>query len=76
MLGRFCGGVGHFEHPGAEVYFSECLEEWFDQLMVGQLDCVALGDAVQRFFWLFGVPFHGEGSMLIFIPLPNGSLRK
>jgi hypothetical protein len=23
MAGRFCGGVGHFEYPGAEVYFSK-----------------------------------------------------
>jgi hypothetical protein len=50
MLGRFCGVVGHFEYPGAEVQFRKCLEEWFDQLMLGRLDCVALGDAVQKFF--------------------------
>ncbi len=46
-LGRFCGGVGPSEYPGAKVYFNNCLEEWFDKLMVGQLDSIALGDAVQ-----------------------------
>jgi hypothetical protein len=26
-LGRFCGGMGHSEYPGAKVYFNDCLEE-------------------------------------------------
>jgi hypothetical protein len=33
-LGRFRGGVGHSEYPGAKVYFKSCLEEWLDKLMV------------------------------------------
>jgi hypothetical protein len=48
--GRFRGGVGHSEYPGADSYFSTCLEEWFEELMVGQLNSVALGDAVQQLF--------------------------
>ncbi len=67
-LGKFCGGVGCSEYPGAKVYFSQCLEEWFDQLIVGQLKCVALGDAVQRFFWVFGVHFQGGGQFVNIYP--------
>ncbi len=33
--GKFHGGVGHSEYSGAKVYFNDCLEEWFDTLMVG-----------------------------------------
>ncbi len=58
-LGRFCVGMGCSEYPGAKVYFNNCLEEWFDMLMVGPLDSIALGDAVQQFFRVFGVHFHG-----------------
>jgi hypothetical protein len=47
-LGRFRGGVGHSEYPGADSYFSTCLEEWFEELMGGWLNSVALGDAVAR----------------------------
>jgi hypothetical protein len=48
--GRFRGGVGHSEYPGAVSYFSTCLEEWFEELMVGWLNSVASGDAVQQLF--------------------------
>jgi hypothetical protein len=59
--GRFRGGMGCSEYPGAKLHFSDCLEEWFDELMVGQMDSVTLGDAVQQFFQVFGVRFHGGG---------------
>ncbi len=59
--GRFRGGVGHSEYPGAKVYFNECLKEWFDKLKVGQLECITLWDAVQQFFLVFGVHFHWGG---------------
>jgi hypothetical protein len=62
-LGRFRGGVGHSEYPGAKLHFSNCLEEWFKELMVGWLDSVALGDAVQQLFQVFGVHFHGWGAV-------------
>ncbi len=74
-VGLVCGGVGHFEYPGAEVYFNKCLEECFDQLMVGQ-DCVAWGNAVQRFFWLFKVHFHGRGWYVNIYPFGKRDLRE
>jgi hypothetical protein len=67
-LGRFHGGVGHSEYPGAKVYFNNCLEEWFDVLMVGQLDSVTSGDAVQQLFRMLGVHFHGGGQYDIIYP--------
>ncbi len=33
--GKFRDGVVHSEYPGTKVYFNNCLEEWFDELMVG-----------------------------------------
>jgi hypothetical protein len=66
--GRFCGGLGHSEYPGAELHFSNCLEEWFEELMVGRLDSVALGDAVQQLFQVFGVYFHGRGQYVNIYP--------
>ena len=66
--GVFRGGVGHLHYPGAEVYFEDCLDEWFRELMVGRLDCVASGGAAQRLFQLFGVHFHGEGRYFSMYP--------
>jgi hypothetical protein len=43
---------------------STCLEEWFEELMVGWLGSVALGDVVQQFFQVFGVHFHGGGQFV------------
>jgi hypothetical protein len=43
--------------------------------MVDQLDSIALGDAVQQFFRVFWVHFHGEDSMLIFILTASVILR-
>ncbi len=34
-LVRFCGDVGHSEYLGAKFHFNNCLDEWFDELMVG-----------------------------------------
>jgi hypothetical protein len=62
--GRFCGGVSHSEYPGTNLYFSTCLEEWFEELMVGRLNSVASGDVVQQFFQVFGVHFHGGGQFV------------
>jgi hypothetical protein len=74
--GKFHGGMGHFIYPGAEVYFGDCLNEWLEQLVVGRLDCVALGGAAQWLFQLFGVHFHGAWQYFnIHIPLASGSLR-
>jgi hypothetical protein len=64
----FCGGVGHFRYPGADVYFEGCLDEWFRELMVGRLDCVASGGAAQRLFQLFRVHLHGEGQYFNMYP--------
>ncbi len=50
QLGRFCGGIGHSEYLGAKLHFNNCLEEWFNKLMVGQLDSIALGGTVQQIF--------------------------
>ncbi len=66
-LGRFRGGMGHSEYPGTELHFGNCLEEWFEELMVGWLDSVASGDVVQQLFQVFGVHIHGGDSTLIFI---------
>jgi hypothetical protein len=74
-FGRFRGGVGHSEYPGAKLHFNNCLEEWFDELMVGQLDSVASGDAVQQLFQVFEVHFHGGDSTLISILTASGILR-
>ncbi len=60
--------MGHSEYPGADSYFSTCLEEWFKELMVGRLNSVASGDAVQQFFQVFGVHFHGGGQFFILYP--------
>jgi hypothetical protein len=51
----FHGGVGHSEYPGAKFHFNNCLEEWFNELMVGRLDRFASGDAVQQLFQVCGV---------------------
>ena len=45
QLGTFCGGVCHFRYPGAKVYFEDCLDEWFEQLVVGQVHCSTLSKA-------------------------------
>ncbi len=74
-LGRFRGGVGHSEYPSAKLHFNNCLEEWFDKLMVGWLDSVASGDTVQQLFQMFGVHFHGGDSTLIFILMASGISR-
>jgi hypothetical protein len=66
--GRFRSGVGLSEYPGADSYFSTCLEEWFEELMVGWLNSVALGDTVQKFFQVFGVHFHGGGQFVNIYP--------
>ena len=60
--------MGHLHYPGAEVYFKDCLDEWFRELMVERLDCVASGGADQRLFQLFGVHFHGEGRYFSMYP--------
>ncbi len=65
---RFRGGVGHSEHPGADSYVSTCLEEWFEELMVGWLNSVASGGAVQQLFQVFGVHFHGGGQFANIYP--------
>jgi hypothetical protein len=44
------------------------LEEWFDELMVGWLDSVALGDTVQQLFQVFGVHFHWGGQYVNIYP--------
>jgi hypothetical protein len=66
--GRFHSGVGHSEYPGADSYFSTCLEEWFKELLVGRLNSVASGDAVQQFFQVFGVHLHGGGQFINIYP--------
>ncbi len=53
--------MGHSEYPGAKVYFHNCLEEWFDELMVGRLDSAASGDVVLQLFQVFGVHFYDGG---------------
>ncbi len=55
--------MGHSEYPGAELHFNNCFKEWFNKLMVGWLDSVALGDAVQQLFQVFKVHFHGGGTV-------------
>jgi hypothetical protein len=60
--------MGHSEYLGAKVYFNNCLEEWFDELRVGQLVSVALVDAVQQLFQVFGVQFHQGGQYVNIYP--------
>jgi hypothetical protein len=60
--------VNHSEYPGAKLHFSNCLEEWFKELMVGWLDSVPSGGAVQQLFQVFGVHFHGGGQYIIIYP--------
>jgi hypothetical protein len=67
-LGVFHGRVGHLCYPGAEVYFEDCLDEWFRELMVRRLDCVVSGGAAQRLFQLFEVHFHGKGQYFSMYP--------
>jgi hypothetical protein len=74
-LGRFRGGVGHSEYPGADSYFSTCLKEWFEELMVGRLNSVALGDAVQQFFKCLRCTSMGGDNSLISILTVSGVLR-
>ncbi len=73
--GVFRGGVGHLRYPGAEVYFEDCLDEWFRELMVGRLDCVASGGLLRGCSSCLGLISMGRGSTLICIPLVSGSLR-
>ncbi len=63
-LGAFHSRVGHFRYHGAELYCKGCLDEWFKELMVGQLDCVALGGAAQRLFQLFWGSLPWGGAVL------------
>jgi hypothetical protein len=67
--------VGYSEHPGADSYFSTCLEDWFEELMVGRLNSIALGDAVQQLFQVFGVHFHGGGQFDNIYPYGKWGLR-
>jgi hypothetical protein len=60
--------MGHSEYPGAKLHFNNCLEEWFDELMVVRLDSVPSGDAVQQLFQVFGVHFHGGGQYVNIYP--------
>ncbi len=60
--------MGHSEYPGAKLHFSNCLQEWFEELMVGWLDSVALVDTVQQLFQVFGVHFHGRGQYVNIYP--------
>jgi hypothetical protein len=66
--GVFRGRVCHLCYPGAELYLEDCLDEWFRELMVGQLDFVASWGAVQWLFQLFGVHFHGDGQYFRMYP--------
>jgi hypothetical protein len=74
-LGRVHGGMGHSEYPGAKLYFNNCLEKWFDELMVGLLDSVASGDAGQQLFKCLGCISIGGDSMLISILTVSGISR-
>ncbi len=65
-LGVFRGRVAHLCYPSAEVYLEDCLDEWFRELIVGQLDCVALGGLLRGCSSCFGLTSMGMGSTSIY----------